>query len=217
MSTSRSPSSGPYYRSLGSGATRSRQPRVDSMVSIERVFRKGAAALALDDTPYPAGVSDPIRLEVPRDRAVRRLRGLAEAIASADDEIAAQRALSRVFSDFVDPPTRAARARSPLGFAEDLPADLPSRRSESRRPAVRRSVPPAMRRRRGGWYDDFRERISFEHPARLAYPQLRGRQVRKYPSRGRLLARRRRARALSTPGRDPLLQRISTRRAANHG
>ena len=80
----------------------------DRAVSLERVFRRSAAALERGDTPDPAGVSDPISLEVPRNRVVRRLRGLgesvAEALANSDDEVAAQGALNRVFPDFIDPP-----------------------------------------------------------------------------------------------------------------
>jgi hypothetical protein len=76
--------------------------------SLERVFRKSAAALELGDTPDPAGVSDPIKLEVPRDRAARRLRGLGESMAEAlehsGDKQRAQSALNRVFPDFIDPP-----------------------------------------------------------------------------------------------------------------
>jgi hypothetical protein len=76
--------------------------------SLERVFRKTAQALEQGDTPDPARVSDPIKLEVPRDRVVRRLRGLGESMAEAlehsDDKRKAQAALSRVFPDFIDPP-----------------------------------------------------------------------------------------------------------------
>lgn len=34
-----------------------------------------------------------------------------------------------------------------------------------------------MRRRKGGWFDDFRARIRFEHHARQAYGQLHGSKV----------------------------------------
>lgn len=76
--------------------------------SLERVFRKSADSLKKGDTADPAGVSDPIKLEVPRDRVVRRLRGLAESMAEAlehsGDKQRAQAALNRVFPDFIDPP-----------------------------------------------------------------------------------------------------------------
>lgn len=38
-----------------------------------------------------------------------------------------------------------------------------------------------MRRRRGGWFDDFRARIRFEHDARLAYREVRGSRVGRHP------------------------------------
>ena len=77
-------------------------------MSLKRLFRKAAEELAEGDTPDPAGVSDPIKLEVPRDRAVRRLRGLADAMAEAlehrHDEEWVRAALSRVFPEYIDPP-----------------------------------------------------------------------------------------------------------------
>jgi hypothetical protein len=94
--------------------------------SLERVFRKAALALELGDTPDPAGVSDPIKLEVPRDRAVRRLRGLAESMAEAvehaGDKRKAQAALNRVFPDFIDPPDEGGKGAIAAGLRGGPPS-----------------------------------------------------------------------------------------------
>lgn len=88
--------------------------------SLERVFRRTAQALEEGDTPDPAGVSDPIKLEVPRDRAVRRLRGLGESMAEAlehsGDKDRAQAALNRVFPDFIDPPASGGKGAIAAGL-----------------------------------------------------------------------------------------------------
>jgi hypothetical protein len=94
--------------------------------SLERVFSKTAQALELGDTPDPAGVSDPIKLEVPRDRAVRRLRGLAESMAEAlqhsGDKRRAQTALNRVFPEFIDPPDSGGKGAIAAGLRGGPPS-----------------------------------------------------------------------------------------------
>jgi hypothetical protein len=62
------------------------------------------------DTKDPAGVSDPIRLLVSRDTAVRRLAGAAHelerALENEDDEDLVREALSVVFRDYVKAPVK---------------------------------------------------------------------------------------------------------------
>lgn len=71
------------------------------------------------NTKDPAGVSDPIRLLVSRDTAVRRLstaaEQLARALKSEDDEEVVRDALATVFPDFVEAP-----AKSKAGLAAVL-------------------------------------------------------------------------------------------------
>ncbi len=94
--------------------------------TLERVFRRTARALEQGDTPDPAGVSDPIKLEVPCDRAVRRLRGLAESMAEAiehsDDKRKAQAALNRVFPDFIGPPDNGGKGAIAAGLRGGPPS-----------------------------------------------------------------------------------------------
>lgn len=93
--------------------------------SLERVFRRSAMALEKGDTPDPAGVSDPIKLEVPRGRVVRRLRGLAdsmgEALEHAHDRRRAQAAINRVFPDFIDPPDDGGKGAIAAGLRSGPP------------------------------------------------------------------------------------------------
>jgi len=85
------------------------QPVPETLVEgLQQVFAAGADELQQQDTPDPAGVSDPIKLNQPRSRVVARLDGIArtlqEAIDHSSDEAAARAALAKVFPEYIDPP-----------------------------------------------------------------------------------------------------------------
>jgi len=71
-------------------------------------FSHAVDAVAAGDTEDPAHVSSSIKLLIPREDAVRRLRraaaSLDEALAHDDDEDAVRAALAKVFWDYVDDP-----------------------------------------------------------------------------------------------------------------
>lgn len=77
-------------------------------------FRYAHDELDTAETEDPAGVSDPIRLLLPRRDVVKRLEAatdnLKEALANGDDEHKARAALSRVYRDYIDPPGKTALA-----------------------------------------------------------------------------------------------------------
>jgi hypothetical protein len=84
----------------------------DGSVSLDEAlagwFRYAHDELDKAETKDPAGVSEPIRLLLPKSEAVKRLGAAAddldEALASEDDEDKVREALSRVYPDYVDGP-----------------------------------------------------------------------------------------------------------------
>lgn len=79
-------------------------------------FRYARDALNNAETEDPAGVSDPIRLLLPKSEVVKRLRDAAddidEALANEDDEDKVREALSRVYRDYIDAPGKRALAEA---------------------------------------------------------------------------------------------------------
>lgn len=77
-------------------------------------FRYAHGELDKSETEDPAGVSEPIRLLLPKGEVVKRLGEAAdyldEALANEDDENKARDALSHVYPDYVDSPAKAALA-----------------------------------------------------------------------------------------------------------
>ena len=84
----------------------------DSSVSLDQAlagwFRYGHDEIDKGETKDPAGVSDPIRLLLPKSVVVQRLGGVADrledALANEDDEDKVKDALSSVYPDYVDAP-----------------------------------------------------------------------------------------------------------------
>jgi hypothetical protein len=84
----------------------------DSSMSLDKAlagwFRYAHDELKKGLTEDPAGVSDPIRLLLPKDTVIRRLGNAADrlehALAHEDDEDAVRDDLASVFPEYVDPP-----------------------------------------------------------------------------------------------------------------
>jgi hypothetical protein len=83
--------------------------RQDLATALTTFFTDSAKAVAAGNTKDPAGVSSSIKLLIPRDDAINRLRkagaALEDALAHEDDESAVRAALARVFWDYVDDPS----------------------------------------------------------------------------------------------------------------
>jgi hypothetical protein len=106
--------------------------------AVATFFEHSANAIADGPTADPAGVSDPIRLPLGRDVAVKRLTagadGLRDALAGDDDPERVADALSRVFPDFIEAPlgskaATAATARTGLLVPATAPAAFRGTRS----------------------------------------------------------------------------------------
>lgn len=84
----------------------------DSSVPLDKAlvgwFRYGHKEIEKGETKDPAGVSDPIRLLLPKSLVVKRLGGAADrledALANEDDQDKVKNALSSVYPDYVDAP-----------------------------------------------------------------------------------------------------------------
>jgi hypothetical protein len=79
-------------------------------------FRYAHDELDRAETEDPAGVSDPIRLLLPKREVIKRLGTAAddmdEALANEDDEDKVREALSRVYRDYIDAPGKRALAEA---------------------------------------------------------------------------------------------------------
>jgi hypothetical protein len=92
----------------------------DSSLALDQAlagwFRYAHDELDKAKTEDPAGVSDPIRLPLAKSEVVRRLGAAAddldEALANEDDEDKVLEALSRVYPDHLDAPSKAALAEA---------------------------------------------------------------------------------------------------------
>jgi hypothetical protein len=79
-------------------------------------FRYPHDELDKAETEDPAGVSDPIRLLLPKREVIKRLGTAAddmdEALANEDDDDRVREALSRVYPDYIDAPGKRALAEA---------------------------------------------------------------------------------------------------------
>jgi hypothetical protein len=79
-------------------------------------FRYARDELDKAETEDPAGVSDPIRMLLPKGEVVKRLGAAAddmdEALANEDDEDKVREALSRVYPDYIDTPGKSTLAEA---------------------------------------------------------------------------------------------------------
>lgn len=93
---------------------------------LQRVFDLAADEIDQGDTPDPAEVSAPLKLDLPRHLVVQRLDGFAsglqEAIEHRDDEDAVQEALAKILPDYIEAPKSSAK----LNIARELRSRKPA-------------------------------------------------------------------------------------------